>query len=184
MNKRFTREAWIAHGLGVLRDTGHEALKADTMCKTLGVSRGSFYWHFPSLGDFHDALLEAWKAQETENVITDLKNLQEPQKQLVELIQRTKDIAQPLENAMRRWGGANEKVRAALAEADQLRCSYLVDLMVGQGIDRQVAKDRAILLVWAFIGRAFAPEFVSESSATVAEDLSALVLSQGPKDGP
>lgn len=176
MTDRLSRDAWVTHGLDVLRETGHEALKADKLSKSLGVSRGSFYWHFPSLGDFHAALLATWKAQNTEAIIAELKELPEPHLQLAELIKRAKETPQPLENAMRRWGGVNPQVATALAEVDQLRFSFLVALMVNLGVPAPEAKDRAIILTWAFIGRSFAPGFVAETSDTIADDLSALLL--------
>lgn len=180
MSDRLTRDAWITHGFEVLKNKGHEVLKADTMSKALGVSRGSFYWHFPSLGDFHAALLSAWRQQNTETVIAGLKELPEPREQLAELIHQAKNTPQKLENAMRRWGGANSNVACAMEEADQLRLSYLTQLMMSMGLSEQTAKDRAILLTWAFIGRSFAPDFTKQTSDTLARDLSALLLSKSP----
>lgn len=177
MTDRLTKETWISHGFDVLRDKGHEALKADTMSKALGVSRGSFYWHFPSLGNYHAALLSAWRVQSTEAIIAELKELPEPRAQFAALIQRAKDTPQPLENAMRRWGGANPAVAEALAEVDQLRMSYLVNLLIGFGLSEETAKDRAIVLTWAFIGRSFAASFVDQTSGGMANALSALLLS-------
>ena len=179
---RLTKENWLLHGFDVLRSSGHEALKAGTMCKAIGVSRGSFYWHFPSLGDFHSALLDQWRCQNTETIIAQLQDLPTPQAQLRELVQRAIDTPQPLENAMRRWGGANDKVASALAEVDQLRRAYLVNLMMGMGLPEHVAKDRATLLTWAFIGRSFAPGLLPETSSMIAEQLSALLLQTDPME--
>ena len=181
MADRLTKNTWIAHGFEVLRSSGHEAVKADTMCKALNVSRGSFYWHFSSLSDFHDALLAAWRVQNTEIIIAELKELPEPHLQLSELIKRAIDTPQPLENAMRRWGGANPKVAAALAEVDHLRFTFLLNLMVGLGVPEETAKDHAALLTWAFIGRSFAPNLVPETSDAFARDLSTLLLQSDPQ---
>jgi len=180
MTSRLTRDAWIAHGFDVLRTTGHEALKADTMCKALGVSRGSFYWHFPSLSDFHNALLVAWRHQNTETVIAELQGYIDEASQLVALIQKAVDTPQPLENAMRRWGGANEGVAAALNDVDQTRRAYLADLLSAAGIEDQEAQDRATLLVWAMVGRSFVPAFAANVSRTIASDISGLLL-PGPQ---
>ncbi|WP_299293759.1 TetR/AcrR family transcriptional regulator [uncultured Tateyamaria sp.] len=178
MSKRLTREAWISHGFDVLRSTGHEALKADTLCKALGVSRGSFYWHFPSLGEFHDALLVAWRQRNTEAVIAELQEHPDAETQLATLIQKAIETPQPLENAMRRWGGANPDVASALAQVDLLRRTYLVELLMGAGVSAAVAQDRATLLTWSFVGRSFAPMFVADTSPKVAVEMSALFLSK------
>jgi len=176
MTERLTRELWIAHGFDVLRDKGHENLKADTMAKALGVSRGSFYWHFPSLGDFHSALLTTWREQNTQAVITQLQQLPNAHSQLAALIQQAIETPQPLENGMRRWGGANADVAAALAQVDEMRRTYLIDLLTGLGIPPDTARDRATLLTWAFIGRAFAPAFAAQTSKQTSTMLSKLLL--------
>lgn len=169
---RLTRKTWIEHGFDVLRYEGHERLKADTMAKALGVSRGSFYWHFPSLSDFHDALLATWRSENTLDVITELELLPDAQSKIATLIQMGIETPQPLENGMRRWGGVNADVAAALIEVDQIRTTYLTDLLIGAGLPAHIARDRAILLSWAAIGRAFAPTFVAETSPTTGHELS------------
>ena len=46
MTKRLSAQAWIDFALATLAREGFEALKADVLAHKLGVSRGSFYWHF------------------------------------------------------------------------------------------------------------------------------------------
>jgi AcrR family transcriptional regulator len=141
MTDRWTRNAWIAHGFDVLQNGGHEKRKADKMAKTPGVSRGSINWHFPSLGDFHDAMLVAWREQNTQSIIAELKALPDAQAQFAVLIQKTIQTPQTLENSMRRWGGVNPEVAAALVEVDQLRMAYLINLMLALSVPDDVARD-------------------------------------------
>lgn len=172
MNERLTRKTWIEHGFDVLRYEGHEKLKAETMAKELNVSRGSFYWHFPSLGDFHDALLATWREENTLDIITQLEKLSGAQSQISALIQMGIDTPQLLENGMRRWGGVNDEVAFALSEVDQLRTNYLTELLIETGLPEQTARDRAVLLTWAAIGRAFAPNLIPQTSASTGHELS------------
>ncbi|MEM8755480.1 MAG: TetR family transcriptional regulator, partial [Pseudomonadota bacterium] len=55
MKQRLSRDDWLAHALGTLAAEGAPALRADRMAKALGVSRGSFYWHFRDLDDLNAA---------------------------------------------------------------------------------------------------------------------------------
>jgi AcrR family transcriptional regulator len=181
MVDKLTPEHWIAHGFDVLRQEGHEGLKADRMAKTLGISRGSFYWHFPSLSDFHTALLQAWSEQITQTVIAELQTLPDGQQQLEELITRSIQTPQDIEIAMRRWGGVDPAVASALRAVDQLRVEYLTGMFSAAGIPLQAAKSRAILMTWAFIGRAFAPSFVAELAGSTAAELSDLMLNAPQK---
>ena len=43
---RHKREDWLEQGLAVLVQAGVEALTIDGMCQRLGVTKGSFYYHF------------------------------------------------------------------------------------------------------------------------------------------
>lgn len=177
MTKRLTKNAWIDHGFEVLKNAGHEGLKADLMVKDLGVSRGSFYWHFKSLAEFHADLLTAWRVQKTESVIAELSTLPEGGAQLEELIMRSLSTPQLIEAAMRRWGRVNSDVEAAMRQVDQLRMDYLTSVLMGQGLDGETAKSRAVILIWAFIGRAFAPGFVAQMPEQAAKELGDLFLS-------
>ncbi|CAN0507682.1 unnamed protein product, partial [Phaeothamnion confervicola] len=58
---RLTARDWVNAGLKALARSGFTALKADTLSKALGVSRGSFYWHFADVGAFHAAVLQRWR---------------------------------------------------------------------------------------------------------------------------
>ena len=182
MTDRLTRKVWIEHGFDVLRYEGHEKLKAEPMAKALGVSRGSFYWHFPSLGDFHDAMLNTWREEETLDIISQLEKLSGAQAKISALIQMGIETPQPLENGMRRWGGVNEEVQAAVAEVDQVRAAYLTKLLIDSGLPEQFARDRAVLLTWAAIGRAFAPTLATQTSPVIGDEISKIFVSSIPNE--
>ncbi len=43
---RLTREEWLAKALEVLARKGVAGMRIDALSKALGVTKGSFYWHF------------------------------------------------------------------------------------------------------------------------------------------
>ena len=176
MSDRLSKDIWIKHGFDVLRIEGPQGLKADRMVKALGVSRGSFYWHFKSLSDFHDQLLMAWQTQITEAVITELKAMPEGHNQLVALFERILNTPQPLEAAMRIWAHSNSKVRTAIGRVDALRIGYMADVMVKAGVDRDHAQTRAVALGWACVGRAMLPEYVDQIDPDTVHSLGHIFL--------
>lgn len=184
MTNRLTREDWLAHALNVLREKGHENLKAEPMARALGVSRGSFYWHFPSLPDFHAAVLDLWRTSITEAVIAELQVLPKKEEQLEALVARALNTPQDLEFAMRRWAGVDASVADAIAKVDEIRVRFLETLFQSHGIDKEDAKSRAALLTWAFIGRAFAPQFTRDLPASTAAHLSTVLLSSIKENTP
>lgn len=56
-----SREAWIAAARKVLEKRGIAEVKIDRLSKQLKVTRGSFYFHFISLADLRDGLLQEWR---------------------------------------------------------------------------------------------------------------------------
>ncbi|MFT5430530.1 MAG: AcrR family transcriptional regulator [Myxococcota bacterium] len=45
------------------RELGYTATTVDSICKKAGISKGSFYWHFPSKQDVFVSLIEMWTRQ-------------------------------------------------------------------------------------------------------------------------
>ena len=61
MADQLSAQDWIDEGLKALVKSGFTALKAEPLAKALGVSRGSFYWHFKDIDAFHAAILKRWR---------------------------------------------------------------------------------------------------------------------------
>ena len=54
--RRLTADDWIEAGFAVLADRGPNALRVDTLCDRLNVTKGSFYWHFTDMPTYRDEL--------------------------------------------------------------------------------------------------------------------------------
>lgn len=67
---RLGREDWIAAALEMLVESGVDAVQITVLARRLGVTRGSFYWHFDSRDALLNALIDRWKTQNT-NVMVD-----------------------------------------------------------------------------------------------------------------
>lgn len=66
---RGSEDLWIDAAYALLVETGVESVKIMTMAKTLGLSRTSFYWHFPDRETLLDALIRRWRDKNTGNLI-------------------------------------------------------------------------------------------------------------------
>ncbi len=54
--RRLSVDDWIQAGFAILADGGPNALRVDRLCERLGVTKGSFYWHFTDLHAYRTAL--------------------------------------------------------------------------------------------------------------------------------
>ena len=73
MTDQLSAKDWLDQGLKTLSERGFTALKAEPLAKALGVSRGSFYWHFADVGAFHTAILKHWREVAAEQIIANLE---------------------------------------------------------------------------------------------------------------
>lgn len=149
---RLTAGDWVAHGLSELALKGHGALRADTMARTLGVSRGSFYWHFADVRAYHLAVIAAWRKTATEEVIERLAADGGAEGRLSALLTRAFGADPTLERRMRAWAMEDTEAAAAIADADQLRRAYLAELIAGAGFAQAMAETRADLIYCAYLG--------------------------------
>ena len=67
------RKAWLDHALGVLRDEGIAGVRVERLARDLGVTKGSFYWHFVDRAELLESMLKYWADEFTLEIIEDLK---------------------------------------------------------------------------------------------------------------
>jgi len=113
MADQLSARDWLDQGLKALAKTGFTALKAEPLAKAMGVSRGSFYWHFADIAAFHAAILKHWREVAAEQVIAGLEASAAEVDPLSLLLRRTFTSKQALEKAVRTWAAVDPKARAA-----------------------------------------------------------------------
>jgi AcrR family transcriptional regulator len=143
---------WLDQGLETLAQSGFTALKAEPLAKAMGVSRGSFYWHFADVGAFHAALLKRWRDTSTEQIITNLEQVADRKDPMHVLLRAAFSGRQPAELAIRTWATVDAAARNAVLAVDKRRLSYIEDLLAAGGFTPVVAQARAQILYWAFLG--------------------------------
>ena len=164
---------WLDQGIRALALEGFTALKAEPLAKAMGVSRGSFYWHFADVEAFHAAILNYWREIAAERIIEDIEAAAGKDNALQLLLERVFGEKRALEHAVRRWAVVDPAARAAVRAIDRRRLAYVERLLVGTGISREVARARARILYWAYLGFALTdrPLPQAQQRAVIAEML-------------
>src|SRR3981189_3504584 len=104
MSDQLSARDGLERGRKTLAERGFTALKAEPLAKAMGVSRGSFYWHFADIGAFHAAILKHWREVAAERIITGLEAAADHENPLERLLRRTVSSQLTLEKAGRDWG--------------------------------------------------------------------------------
>ena len=83
---RFTPEDWTRAALRALAEGGIGAVRVDVLARELGVTRGSFYWHFADRNALLKAALERWEREFTARVIEAMDGIDDPAERLERLV--------------------------------------------------------------------------------------------------
>lgn len=157
--QRLDKIAWINAGFRALCINGPAALKVEPLARELGVSKGSFYWHFANLSGFREAMIDHWVTVATLGVIELVDaHSPEPVERLRYLVRLStepppKEVGgRGAEGALRCWGRADAAVGERLRAVDKARINYCVKLFGEHGLEKDAARQQGRLLYAALIG--------------------------------
>jgi AcrR family transcriptional regulator len=153
---RLDSQAWVRAALDILAEQGIDGVRVEILARQLGVTKGSFYWHFRDRDALFEAILDAWRRQATLRIISRLDQTTPTSagrlQQLLNLpFQGPRaEWGANVELSLRLWSRHDPRARATLAEVDQLRLRYIAGLFEDCGHSSSDAKARAVL-AYAFI---------------------------------
>jgi len=154
-SKRLHREDWLHHALEALRRQGVSGLRVEPLARSLGVTTGSFYWHFKDREDLLRGVLEHWTDEMTAAVARRMGNAGEPQDQLRQmLLDITRENRNRYEIAVRNWAAFDAYAAKSVRTVDECRMAYVLGLFLQMGFDRQQAELRSRVLICYQIGEA------------------------------
>ena len=154
-----TAEDWSAAALAALERNGLAAVAVEPLAKTLGATKGSFYWHFTGRDDLNAAALELWERRDTDGVIAAVDQAADGADRLRILLRLVFRAvvgtpgAGAIELALQPHAD-HPLVAPVLARVTERRMSTLVALFAEQGLSKAQARDRALLAYAAYLGHA------------------------------
>ncbi|MGK8488328.1 TetR/AcrR family transcriptional regulator [Nocardia asiatica] len=179
---RLSYEAWVDGALALLAREGVSAVKIPRVCQELGVTKGSFYWHFDDIGQLMEAMADRWSAQQSE-VIRALGAIESvPVEQRIanmaaNLIERTWAI----EATVREWARSDEKVAATVRALDRQIFETVQKALLELGFAAEDARLRAGAMVYLGIGFIHGRGSLPAPTAEDARALLGLLTVPSPK---
>ncbi|MFM7532411.1 MAG: TetR/AcrR family transcriptional regulator [Rubrivivax sp.] len=153
-------QSWIDAATEVLVDHGIDHVRVDVIAQQLGVTRGSFYWHFRDREALLRGVLQQWRETATENLTARLERAStDPLEQLRDVISlpfrgRAAARAARIELAIRAWARRDAMARQAVDEADSSRVGYIAQIFSALGFPIMEARSRAFLAYSHNLGEA------------------------------
>ena len=163
MVDQLSAKDWLSHGMKTLANEGFAALRVVPLAKAMGVSRGSFYWHFADIDAFHLEILKLWRDIAAERIIADIEAVSEKDNALELLLRRVLGERRGLENAVRRWAVVDPAAKDAVQAIDKRRVSYVEGLLRTSGVAPHDAGLRAQILYWTYLGFALSDRTLSSA---------------------
>lgn len=153
-NSRLSVQDWVQAGFRILAEDGLKALTIDRLCKRLGVTKGSFYWHFTDMKAYRSALVDTWAAvRDADRGDFDALSGLPPRERLSHMMTALVGPSHwMLERAMREWARSEDAVAAAVRSSDQRVLAAVRQAFVDDGFEKEEADMRANATFAAGIG--------------------------------
>lgn len=160
-----TAADWEQAALDLIAEKGLSGLGVEPLARRLGITKGSFYWHFPKRDQLLEQALARWERQDSESLARSLDSDQPAAERLAEFILRTSR-----QNKSHRIHAAicaasdDPRVKPMLERITQRRLGYLAKAFRELGLDEDSARHRARLTYTSYVGyiqlqtRGMAPE--------------------------
>ncbi|MBW7471618.1 TetR/AcrR family transcriptional regulator [Marinobacter sp. M216] len=188
---QLTRDNWLDAAAGEIAAGGFSQLRVLTLAKKLGVTRGSFYWHFRDHEDLVLSFLDRWRDRRLHelqywkpkggDVETELRQILE-----LLLTDASRNIRRlQVELAVRDFARRNEYAAELVTQVDAARINQNCTLFGRMSSDPQHVRDLSLLLYVATIGSQVVLTGKKGDEATIRriEDLMARVV-LGQRDEP
>jgi AcrR family transcriptional regulator len=145
-------EDWIRAAFARLASEGIEAVRVELLARDLGVSKGSFYWHFQDREELLGRMFDRWEKEEIdwldETVITP-----KAAARWARFVHHCTDqqLAR-LESAMRTWARRDERVAARIAAIEKKRTAHIASVLRAIGFAAAPAESWAEITLLVYLG--------------------------------
>jgi AcrR family transcriptional regulator len=146
---------WLDAARNALISSGIAAVKVEPLAASLGVTAGSFYWHFPNRPALLSRLLDHWQAENSAAMVRAASDgaTAEARFEAFMNVWVTEDGYSPaFDSAVRDWARTSDEVRRAVQAVDTRRIGLLTRIYADLGFDPDPAEVRARIAYFHQVG--------------------------------
>jgi AcrR family transcriptional regulator len=184
---RAPRASWIEEGLRALAVGGPDAVRIEKLAKTLGVTKGAFYWQFDDRRALLEEMLDAWERAGVDAVIERLEggggDARAKLRRLFALASfaaldsPASKLGMKIEHAIREWARRDKTVATRLRRVDNRRMEYMRSLFGAFCQDQDEVEVRCLLFASLGFGNVFfAADHGPRSRAEVTDQALRMLL--------
>jgi AcrR family transcriptional regulator len=176
---------WLRAASRRLASDGVDFVRIELLARDLGVSKGSFYWHFRDREDLLAKLLGQWEREEADWLDAPVAGIHSAASRWARFVNR---CAAPdrlrLEAAIRSWARKNARVASRVKAIESRRGSYLEGILRETGFSPFAAAQWADLALFVYLGwldRITRDADFQHAGTPLAELLSHMILAASSK---
>lgn len=148
-----TAANWAEAALDAIAENGIEAVAVEPLARRLGVTKGSFYWHFTHREALLHAALDLWERHETADTISRAEALTDPRERMLSLFRQLANTDQRSERVLLALSGSeNAAARACVQRVSECWRSYVQDGYRKLGLNDAEARYWSTLAYLTYIG--------------------------------
>ena len=148
-----TADDWVTAAYDRFNTGGLAAVKVEPVARSLGATKGSFYWHFANRGALVDAVMARWEQVETDQIIAIADAGESPTERLEQLFAVVAARrSQPSGETTLYVDAAAEGVQPIVARVTERRIAYIAEILVELGFSRDEAVRRGTVATAVVLG--------------------------------
>ncbi|MEM8725743.1 MAG: helix-turn-helix domain-containing protein [Pseudomonadota bacterium] len=153
---KVTAEGWVDAAREALIADGLTGVRANRLAKSLGVTRGGFYYHFRNQQQLLDRLLEDWRNGDaflpSDGALDDAQEARAYLERAICGQSKRARASADFEQAVREWGRVDAKVSEVVEKVDDERISRLTKVFAALGFNHEEAGIRARIFYFYQMG--------------------------------
>jgi AcrR family transcriptional regulator len=146
-----TREDWFVAAIGALRRGGVDGVRVEALARDLGVSRGSFYWHFSGRQELLDMILARWE-EETAWLVAGASAGATPRERALRFFEMANASPYPPDREIFAWARRDRKVARRVEAIEARRAAFFEDILRDAGATGERSRQLGELLYLATLG--------------------------------
>ncbi len=150
---KLSADDWEREALILIADKGIQGLAVEPLARRMGITKGSFYWHFSNRDALLEQALAGWEKHDSRNLETSLGSIDQPRERLRDFFRRvgrehlTHEVYRELCAA-----ASHPIVSPVLRRVTERRMAYLTTAYRELGLDSLAAENQARLTYSAYLG--------------------------------